>query len=499
LTSAPSIPSAAHPSSSDRWRAFTWAAALVGAILRLVSYLHNPSFWGDEAYVALNLRNGGPLHLLGALHATVAGQAVPPQSAPPLYLWSLYGLTHLLGQSEYVYRLPAFVMGIAALPLMAWVARRLLSPPATALATALLALCPFAIYHTVMVKQYSGDLVTALAMLAIMLPPNGDRDDQQTGRYLRMCVAAALLVWWSEAAIFVWAGFTLAELASPRQRRSIATIAVGAAVTLASFGALYFLSIRWQQDPKLYDFWSKYFPDYHRPLSVPLWIAKQLFGLADYPYRKLGPLVVVLCILGGMYWFRSGRRRAVLLLLGPIAATLAAGLLGRYPFGGCRLCLFLLPSILLLAAAGIESTATAHRCWATAAAAPMLCFGITIGLVQAVRPNVISHLRPIEEFLRAHRLVDEPIYVVGQNTWPVFFVYWPDPPGTVIVTNDAIGVTPPATGKAWLICEYGKGEYGKPHGRKEAIDRLGAGGDVIQSDIGVGGAAFEVQFNTDSH
>ena len=53
---------------------------------------------------------------------------------------------------------------------------------------------------------------------------------------------------------------------------------------------------------------------------------------------------------------------------------------------------------------------------------------------------------------------------------------------------------PPASGEAWLICEFARGEFAKSHGRAAAIDRLETGGVVIDRYKGVGGAAFLVRY-----
>ncbi|HZK80019.1 MAG TPA: hypothetical protein VFC46_03110, partial [Humisphaera sp.] len=68
----------------------------LGAIFRLRQYLACTSFWGDEAFVVMNVRLHSPVQLLGKLNWD--------QAAPPLFLWTLKAISTVFGQGEYAMR-----------------------------------------------------------------------------------------------------------------------------------------------------------------------------------------------------------------------------------------------------------------------------------------------------------------------------------------------------------------------------------------------------------
>ena len=474
-----------------KWCVWITVAAMAGGtVCRVGQYLSHQSFWGDEAYLVLNVRDKSPGRLLGSLTMTVAGQAVPPQSAPPLYLVSLKGLAFLGHESEYAYRLPALVMGILALPLLGWLAWRLLDPAGAAIAVAWAAFSDRMIDGSSLVKQYSGDMALAIGLMCLATLPGR----RAATRLLICSLATAVAVWYSEPLVFVMAGIGLALLPAvlremPGRRGWLAWIG-SCAIPLASSAALYVLSMRHQQDVRLYEYWAGLFPDYAHPLLWPVWLVRQTYGLCNYSHTNFGAIMLPLAALGIRRWRREGRPVAMLLL--PILLALGAAALHRYPFGGARVDMFLVPAVLLLGAAGVAELSTllpAHRArLAWLAAAPMVLVGTVQAGYHLIEPRGTSQLRPVVEFVRQRYQPGDRIVLEGGNTWPVFYCYWPQPPGQVHIVGD--GETASVSGRFWCLCEYGPGEYARK--RKPTIDAISAGATSLPEGTYIGrcGAAL---------
>ena len=80
------------------WSSILSAAILIaGLLLRLLHYLNNRSLWLDEAKLARNILDRGPIELLTPLEYN--------QGAPILFLLLVDATTALLGSSELALRL----------------------------------------------------------------------------------------------------------------------------------------------------------------------------------------------------------------------------------------------------------------------------------------------------------------------------------------------------------------------------------------------------------
>src|SRR5437868_3364817 len=118
-----------------------WLVLLaVGLVARCRQYLGCPSFWYDEAYLLVNIYDCSFAELIGPLRAEVV--------IPPFFLWLLRGLYLLLGPGELPMRLPAVAAGVAALFILAPLARRVLGSPAWPWVVALGAVSYHALIHS---------------------------------------------------------------------------------------------------------------------------------------------------------------------------------------------------------------------------------------------------------------------------------------------------------------------------------------------------------------
>ena len=120
-----------------------------------------------------------------------------------------------------------------------------------------------------------------------------------------------------------------------------------------------------------------------------------------------------LALLGAVTLPRRHCLGAALLVM-PIAITLTASAAGLYPFAG-RLALFLLPSLLILAAAGVESLVLRPRCRLVASAEAAVFALLAMFPLHAIAthlpPNWQEDFRPVVQHVARHRQPGDAVHV----------------------------------------------------------------------------------------
>lgn len=438
----------ATASCGDRRRdLLLFAIVLVGIICRVAQYIANPSFWHDEALVVLNVANKSFAELMGRLEYA--------QAAPPLFLFAERGLMLWLGENEYAFRLVSLICGITSLSLFALICRRLFPGWIAPLTLAIFAFSNKLIWHSAEVKPYSGDAMAAVLLLYLgirFMGPAKDAEgkerprDPTFGLILLSCVSATA-IWFSFPASIVFGGISLAVFPAMARRRfrgwSI-YIACNLLV-VASFVLLFLFSIRLQHVEALSTYWVDDFPDYAHPARIPLWLAKQIYALADHPHRSFGFLILPVAVLGAYRFARGGQRFLLAVCLNPVLLAILAAFAKQYPFNGDRLTIYLVPGLFILFGSGTQllrdRLAAAKMPWRfawTAAAGIVLARGVGEASYRLVVPRTRSGARPAAFYIREHRQPGEGLYLVGEpeekslnyrsDLCLELLCYWPNPP-----------------------------------------------------------------------
>jgi hypothetical protein len=359
----PAIIDIQPPPRADRW---LLPITLFGIVLRLLAYARNPSLWGDEAMLALNVLHRSPAELLGPLDDN--------QGAPIGYLLLLKLSTVLFGGSEYALRLPSVLAGLLGGLAFLVAVRRELPVAAQRWAVVLFALSPWLIGYAGEVKQYSCDAAVACGLIAVRHRPRV------------FALAGMLAVWLSHPALFVLAGLGLPLLRSRPGRWTVAAWA-------CSFMINYVLILRrLGENAYLRDYWAGQFC----PLVPDLgWLIEHLFA----PFADAGGfgLTAALAVAAAAI----ARRQRFFLL--PLGAALLASAAGQYPFSG-RLLLFAVPGLLLAVAGGFIQLPKIVRYLILLG--PLLQLGHLLD-----RPLHAEDARGAANYIRASRSADEPIFV----------------------------------------------------------------------------------------
>jgi hypothetical protein len=326
--------------SADGWR---WLCVGIGIVLRVIPWARNPPVWQDEAALVLNV-----IHLD---FANYFGPLIHHQAAPPLFLVMERAALLALGDSEAALRLPVLLLGCLSLVLFASLARRILDPVPAAVAVGLFAVSDRLIWHAAEVKPYAVDALVAVLVGWLYVRT---RLWSLAARCGLWAIVLPVLVWFSYPTAFVAGGLLLGLLPDAARSRWPGRLSyIGAGMVMAgSFAALALGPAHAQRDHALSDYWVAQLADWHHPLRVPVWAVTATLEVDRYALLPLGQLLLPLALVGMV---RMGRTdgRLLTVLVAPAGLTLLAALLGRYPYGGGRVDVFLAPGYILLVAAGV--------------------------------------------------------------------------------------------------------------------------------------------------
>lgn len=328
-----------------------WSFVAAGVAVRAARFADNRALWYDEAMLALNVVERGFSDLLRPLDYT--------QAAPPLFLLLEKLAVAGLGESEQALRLVPFLAGVTALILFRLLAARVLPGLGGLVALALFAVAEPLVYWSTEAKQYSLDVLAAVALLYIASEPL--LTGRLTGRRAAVLAAVgAVAVFASYASVFVLAGIAAALVLGPlvaRRRPSTTALAVSA-TWLLSVAVVFVLMIG--TTAEIRSALALGTGDFKTPLDL----ARDAWRGLSYPgpFARTSVGIAALAAALGVVFFRRRCPAFLAALAVTLVATFAAAQADLYPFFA-RFILFLVPLVLLLVGAGIQELrdATAGR------------------------------------------------------------------------------------------------------------------------------------------
>lgn len=401
-------------------------AIVVGIALRVVEFARNRPLWLDEAMLSLNIATRSFLDLARPLDYD--------QSAPVAYLWIERLAVNVGGVNELTLRALPFVAGLALVPLVWLVARRLAGATTATLAAVLTALSLSLITFSAEAKQYGIDpLVTALIAWFAVRVANVPGDRRRWLRLMAVGVAGLLL---SQPAIFALGGAAVALALHPAVRRDVTArryASLAAIVWGMTFGVLY-LAVYSATEHNAYmrSFWEGTFLD---PRASDIIQRIRLFAIAAYT----GPTVtgqtaglewaMAITWAAGLWTLWRRRRFAAVIVGAPLFLAALACAVGRYAVMD-RLFLFVAPLtfvayasllawVVELVPARVVAPTLATACAALMlAAAPTLAGRIAHPVFYAVGKQVIAQVDAISN----NR---EPVYIAARS-FPLWIFYTTD-------------------------------------------------------------------------
>jgi hypothetical protein len=429
---------------------FSWPAVVVpvclfvGFVLRVREYVRNLPFWYDESYLLLNVAGTPFAGLCGPLKFNLV--------IPALFLWLERACYLAFGMTEWGMRLPAFLAGVAALLVMAALARRVVSGPLWWLPVAFVALSRHAISHGAEVRPYTVDLLLSALILwttSVVLA------EQRRWASIVLVLFAALGPWFSFPSAFGLAGAVGALfVAACREggRRRWALCGTVLAVTAASTLGLWAIQARHLYYPGMHEHWGPFgwggFPDYSRWWSVLLWPVTRGAETGNYGTREMGPALAALALLGVLVLARRTPALAVGVVL-PFGTALVASLLGKYPLAN-RTTVFLLPGLWVAATIGAAALVARFPGRRLVVMIPLALLGpdLANGARDALQPTPTG-TREAFTHVREARVNGDVVWVGNVEVYQTYFdreenVYGAfDAPARVIETARA--------GRVWVV------------------------------------------------
>ncbi|MPZ76284.1 MAG: hypothetical protein GEU77_07145 [Deltaproteobacteria bacterium] len=398
--------------------ALLFVIAIVGAALRLIQYFADPALYIDEIAIASNVLERNVWELLTTPLAY-------DQTAPKGFLLAVKLATDAFGSSDYALRLFPLICSLIALACFWRVAEGVCDGVGAPVALALFATAIPFLFYAAQVKQYSADIAVSvfLLWLALYLAQH----DSTRRRALWAGAAGAVAVWFSQPSVFVLTGLGLALILINRfypvegthraWHRLVPTLTIwGVAIFAAILAGLASMT------PATHDYMQRVWVTGLLPLPITrainlLWPWPQLQKLfGDGAAAGLGyPAPELYLTLTGLgFWVLWRRRRNIaLLVLAPLAVTLAAAVLRQYPFTD-RLILFLVPSFILAIAVSVDWIWRLVASYSRVLAALALVIIVTPAIDATIATPPIyqmENIKPVLSHLQAKRLPSDAVYV----------------------------------------------------------------------------------------
>lgn len=408
-----------HPTSPGRpflcRRTFLWSLVVAGAALRIFQYASDTSLWFDELSIVRNLVHRSETRLL----MEPLGDS---QVAPVGFMVAEKAISRVLGESDLAFRFLLLPVGLVALVLFLRLAQRLLDGYAVSFAVAMFAIgAPF-IRYSAEIKQYGIDIAAIVALPLIAL---GLRDpDSTAARCVLGGIAGAILVWFSQPAVFGLAGIGAALLLAwlrdrdPRTRRALLVTVPAWAVASVAATVVAFRHVTPEVRAYMDQFWrlrDSFFPRPFTKAGDALWLWDRIMELFSDPtvLRYRWPaLYGGLVILGLIVLWRRNRFGA-LVLLGPFAVGVLAAVLQQFPLK-TRVALWLLPILVLAVAEGAEwLRRQASRLHPAAGGICMTALLVlpTLAFVERLPPYWVEDHKTALAFIRDHRQPGDAVLV----------------------------------------------------------------------------------------
>ena len=411
-------------------RLFQIAAILIiafGILLRASKYLPAFSMRGDELAVTLNLTNRSALDLL-------TKPLDYEQAVPFGFALLVKGLLTILGRSEYVLRMTAFVAGCISLILMFNLLTKTVGRYGTVFALTAFAFGNYLIYYSAELKQYSTDVLWSLILL-LAFHQHLSRETSARD-FVLLAGLGALALCFSYPALFILAGIGVTLfLHYWRDKQKLLWITCTGLTWAGIFLITYFVLLRHQtQDPYLITFWENLLSFMPMPPWREIsWFPKALAGLFLVVAGLSSSLILIIPIylLGLWGFWKEKNWQWALALTVPIGLNILVSGFQKYPFHG-RLILYLLPLVFVVLGKGIDVLWSLGR---NRLFANIAFVGLMILILQSVISTTNSYLfthdylrddlKPVFSFMQASHQEDDLVYLYHLVA-PEYSYYAPD-------------------------------------------------------------------------
>jgi hypothetical protein len=450
---------------------FLWLLFLCIGVPRFLGPIlaANRSLWLDEAWVANSV--------LGDSLADMFYYPTFLQTSPPFFLLLVRGLVYVFGVSNWSFRIVPSAMQILFALGTIWLARKTLSGPFAALAWTLCVINPVILEYSIQLKQYTTEAAASVVLLLLTLRYLSDPSRR---RFLWLAIGAVLCQLFSYPTVFLLPGIILAvawrrypelrdlpavqDAGKGRWRETIRGLldsleqrwhraGILAVATAVVFVIEYVLLVIPNSSPALSKSWfDGRMAIMGRPVSaLDAFERFTVFLSLPDPHRIRGKLALAAAALV-LVWalsiveqrFRRRRSRLPIfqmIWLAPCLLVLAASYLRQFPLSP-RVCMFLLPCVVLLFVSGLQTIVQAFMKRFRPLRTPLVCAimlaTVLTGAISTDALPIWSLQQPEEDmeaataFVQSHKS-DSDLVLVHSSTSESFRFYetmfhW-NPPG----------------------------------------------------------------------
>jgi len=417
-----------------------WIIVGIGAILRVLQFLHNRSLTEGEAPLAMNIVHRSYSELIQALDYI--------QPAPVGFSIIEKLFVEIFGNNEFALRLFPLIAGLVSLFLFLKLAKISISQKALPIALILFAVGDHLIYFSSEVKQYSSDVMITLL---IILMACYILFKKINNIYLILFgLIGAISIWFSHPAIFTFFAASLVLLLSMiqmRQWENLVWLFICILITITSLTFNYFMSLAplSKNIDLLEGFQRSFMPLSLNFLVVMKWLGyvflrmfKSPLGLSIYELF----LAVLSFFIGSILMFYKKRKKFLILIL-PIVLTLIASSFKKYPFEG-RLLLFITPAMILIIAEGInfvgEKASQGSKIIGLSLVSILLIQPIILAGYHVIKSRAPEELKSVMGYLKEHRQQGDIICLYHATAKA--FRYYSEKSG--FTKNDSVVIIPEA-------------------------------------------------------
>jgi len=317
---------------------------LLGA-MAMINGITIRSLWLDESFFARNVAQFPDGYF---------NQSAP--TAPLFYVIS-WLLTQILGKVELAYRLLPLLAALGSVALLGRFLIQRYSRFTAFIAVVLMMTCYSFSHHAAFAHAYTMDLFFGALLLIQSDKVLNTSSMRQRWLWLLYCILAIL---GSMPGIFIVGANCLALLAVPlfekdREKFKLNfrfVLPVGLSAFLMTAGLYFAMTV--ERTDMFY--WDRYFPAGLMPWTIGKWFLDSTAGLTGYFFwNSTNGLLGLFLIFAGTAWFvNTNKSKLALLCWLPMAITILAAVIQKYPWGGVRTAIFTFPYVLILLASGLE-------------------------------------------------------------------------------------------------------------------------------------------------
>ncbi len=328
----------------------------LGLSMRIAGVGHR-SLWIDEAWVANLIESE---NFLSAILHDKADYWTP---IPFLFAVSAKIATLLFGRGEAAFRLLPLLFGIGSVLVFSLLNRRIFAESRLWMVpVGLLALHPTAIYYSKELKQYSGEMFFTILLLYLFYRALREKSPAAVALFF---LAGLFGIGFGVPTILLACGASVVLSARLYQQREnmLAVAVLGGMFLLGIIQILiYALWLGPQMGSDYSDWWAgEYYPP-NSLMAIPGWLVARGISLFDYDFafttsltegRPVSLAFGLMFCLGVVNLFLKKKRDMLYVYAATMGLMLVMAFMHKWPLGGVRINLFLLPFHLIFVASGI--------------------------------------------------------------------------------------------------------------------------------------------------